>query len=74
MKRMSGAEALEFKARWQFIKSFISEEIRNTSPDVKLQQLRTLFASGHLFQSAETDKEVDEVRARRVLLKSKFHG
>jgi hypothetical protein len=71
---MSREEALEFKARWQFINSFISEEIRNTSPDVKLQQLRSIFSSRHLFQSAETSKEVDEVRARWIQIKSKFHG
>jgi hypothetical protein len=73
MKPMSRDEAREFKARWKFINSFISEEIRNTSPDVKLQQLRTIFSSGHLFP-AEANKEVDEVRARWILLKSKFHG
>jgi hypothetical protein len=71
---MSREDALEFKARWQFINSFISEEIRNTSPDAKLQQLRTIFSSRHLFQSAEENKEVEEVRARWILLKSKLHG
>lgn len=74
MKRMSRQEVLEFKARWQLINSFISEEIRNTSPDDKLQQLRTIFSSSHLFQSAEQSKEVEEVRARWILLKSKPHG
>lgn len=71
---MTREEAREFKARWKFINSYLSEEIRNTSPDVKLQQLRTIFNSAHLFQPAETNKEVDEVRARWILLKSKSHG
>lgn len=74
MRPMSREEAREFKARWEFINSFISEEIRNTSPDVKLQQLRTVFNSAHLFQPSETSKELDEVRARWILLKSKSHG
>lgn len=71
---MSREEALEFKARWTLINSFISEEIRNTSPDIKLQQLRTVFNSAHLFQPDERGKELDEVRARWILLKSKAHG
>lgn len=74
MKPMSREDGREFKARWKFINSFISEEIRNTPPDVKLQQLRTVFSSGHLFQPAEAGKEVDEVRARWILLKNKFHA
>jgi hypothetical protein len=70
---MSREQALEFKSRWSFVNTFISEEIRNTSSDTKLQQLRTIFNSCHLFQSAETE-EVDEVRARWILLKSKSNG
>ena len=71
---MSREEAREFKARWEFVNSFILEEIRNTSPDIKLQQLRTIFNSAHLFRPADTSKEVDEVRARWILIKSKSHG
>ena len=66
---MTREEARAFKARWKFVNSYIAEEVRNTSPDVKLQQLRTVFNSAHLFQPAETNKEVDEVRARWILLK-----
>jgi hypothetical protein len=68
---MSREDACEFKARWKFINSYISEEIRNTPPDVKLPQLRTVFNSAPLFQPGES-KEVEEVRARWILLKQRL--
>jgi hypothetical protein len=71
---MSREDARDFKERWRFINAFIADEIRNTSPDVKLQQLRTVFDSARLFGQPETAKEVDEVRARWILIKSKPDG
>lgn len=68
---MSKEQAREFKERWNFINAFIADEIRNTPPDVKLQQLRTVFDSTRLLGQDETTKEVDGVRARWILIKNK---
>jgi len=71
---MTKREASEFKERWRLVNSFIADEIRNTTPQIKLQQLRVLFNSNRLFRSAETKKQVDVVRARWNRLKEKAHG
>jgi hypothetical protein len=70
---MSKQEARDFRERWKFVNAFIADEIRNTSPDVKLQQLRTVFDLS-LFRQNEKSKQVEEVRARWIQLKSKPNG
>jgi len=71
---MSKQEGREFKRRWEFINRFLANEIRNTSPQRKLQQIQTIFNSAGRFHQTESAKEVDEVRARWIRLKKETHG
>lgn len=66
---MSKQQGREFRQRWEFLNAYVTEEIKNTPPEIKLQQLRTVFNSAHLFRRGERAKAVDEVRARWRLLK-----
>jgi len=67
---MTREEALEFKHRWQFVADFIAAEIRTTRPEVRFQQLRTMFATAHrLRQSNSANDSSAEVRERWRRLK-----
>jgi hypothetical protein len=72
---MTRKEALEFKRRWQLVNEFIVDEIRYTRPEVRFQQLRTMFAPAHHLNHPDPvrDSELAEVRARWQLLKERFH-
>ena len=71
---MTKEEALELRQRWQLVNDFTIEEIRNTKPEVKLEQLRTLFASAYLFHWPDSSEEDEAVRDRWQLLKDRLHG
>jgi hypothetical protein len=71
---MSKQEGREFKRRWELINRFIADEIRNTSRQTKLRQMRTIFNSAHLFHHTEAAEELEEVRQRWIRLKKEPHG
>jgi hypothetical protein len=71
---MTKQEALEYRQRWHLVNDFIIEEIRNTKPEVKLEQLRTMFASAPLFHWPDSSAEDEAVRERWRLLKDRLHG
>ena len=72
---MTREEELAFKRRWQLVNDFIAGEIRATSPEVRFQQLRTMFATAHRLHDADPAAEaaVADVRARWLRLKE-FHA
>lgn len=72
---MTKEDALAFKQRWQFVNAFIADEIRTTSPEVRLQQLRTMIATAlRLSPSSSTINATDEVRERWLRLKDQLHA
>ena len=71
---MTKEEALEYKQRWEFVNDFIAEEIRTTRPEVRFQQLRTMFATAHRFGGSGSETEVAEVRERWLRLKNQLHA
>ena len=70
MKSITKEQAREFKERWKFVNEFIAQEIRNTSGEVKLQQLSAMFIVGQS-RSPTFSAEEQEVRDRWRLLKQK---
>jgi len=70
MKSISKQQAHEFKARWKLVNDFITQEVRNTSPEIKLHQLSAMFIVGKS-RSPAFLAEVQEVRDRWCLLKQK---
>ena len=66
-------EAINFKRRWQFVNDFIAEEVRNTSPETRFAQLRTLMASSGNFGRPSSKDSVVEVRGRWLRLKNRLH-
>jgi hypothetical protein len=68
--RMTREDALKFQQRWQLVNDFIAEESRNTQPEIRFQQLRTMVATAHrLGQSEIAIEAVAEVRERWRRLK-----
>ena len=70
MKSITKQEAQEFKERWKLVNEFIADEIRNTPPEIKLQQLSSMFIVGQSRSPAFLAEEA-EVRNRWCLLKQK---
>jgi hypothetical protein len=70
MKTITKQEAQEFKDRWEFVNNFIAHEIRNTPPEIKLQQLSVMFIIGES-RSPVSLAEEQEVRNRWRFLKQK---
>lgn len=69
---MTKEEARDFKDRWRLVNEFIADEIRNTPPETRLLQLRTMFASAHsIRRTSEATAEEDEIRNRWQLLKQR---
>ena len=73
MKSITKQEAQEFKERWKFVNDFIAQEIRNTPPEIKLQQLSAMFIVGQSRSPAFLAEE-QEVRNRWCLLKQKMNA
>lgn len=71
---MSKHEAHDFKARWKVVNDFITDEIRHTPIQLRIEQLRTLFNSRRFFAETASSQEVEDVRARWILLKAKLHA
>ena len=71
---MTREEALQFKERWRIADERIIQEIRNAEPEVRLKQLRTMFASASLFNRPDLSSEEEAVRARWCLLKDRLHA
>lgn len=74
METVSKQEARDFKARWKVVNDFITDEIRQTPIQLQLEQLRTLFNSRRFFTEPASSKQVEDVRARWILLKAKLHA
>jgi hypothetical protein len=70
MKTITKQEAHEFKERWEFVNNFIAHQIRNTSSEIKLQQLSVMFIIGQSRSPASLAEE-QEVRNRWRSLKQK---
>jgi hypothetical protein len=70
MKAMTKQEAQDFKQRWEFVNDFIAEEIRNTPPGIKLQQLITMFSTVRSRSHASSAEE-QGVRDRWCLVKQR---
>ena len=70
MKTITKQEAREFKERWAFVNNFIAHQIRNTPPEIKLQQLSAMFIVGQS-RSPVFMAEEQEVSNRWRLLKQK---
>jgi len=70
MTSMTKQEAQEFKDRWKFVNNFIAHQIRNTSAEIKLQQLSAVFVTGQS-RSPGFLAEEQQVRNRWRLLKQK---
>ena len=70
MKTITKQEAHEFKDRWEFVNNFIAHQIRNTSAEIKLQQLSVMFITGQS-RSPVFLAEEQEVRNRWHFLKQK---
>ena len=71
MHPMTKDEALQFKTRWHMVNDLIAEEVRNTAPEIRLQQLRTMFSAAHFL--SPDNKDDQEVRDRWCRLKNKLH-
>lgn len=67
---MTKREAHEFKDRWKFVNHFLSRQIRNTPPEIKLQQMSAMFIIGS-GRSPILTAEEEEVRDRWRFLKQK---
>ena len=70
MKSITKQEAHDFKERWKLVNDFIAHEIRNTPPEIKLQQLSAMFIIGQPRSPAFLAEE-QEVRNRWCFLKQK---
>jgi len=74
MQTMTKDEARNFKDRWRMVNELTSREIRNATPEIRLQRLRTVFASVQLFPAKHRSIEEDErVRVRWNQLKDRLH-
>ena len=71
---MTKEEVLQYKQRWQFVNEHIAEEIRNTPPEVRFQQLRTMVATAHVLHPSATTDELTEVRERWFRLKERLNA
>lgn len=56
------------------VNDFIIDEIRATSPQVRMTQLMALFDSRAAPPQTESSKELETVRARWAQLKAKLHA
>jgi hypothetical protein len=59
-KKMTKEEATAFKDRWRRVNEFIDEELRNTSPEVKLKQLSGLYNTAVFLGWLEKLREGEE--------------
>jgi len=74
MQAMTKEEARNFRDRWRMVNEVISREIRNATPELRLQRLRTVFASAHRFSAKHRSVDEDDgVRVRWNLLKDRLH-
>lgn len=73
---MTKEEALQFKQRWQVVNDFIARESRNIRPELRFQQLRTMFATAHRLRKRDATEDLAaiEVRKRWLLLKERMHA
>jgi len=71
---ISKQQARLFKARWKVVNDIIIDEIRATSPQVRMTQLMAIFDSGAVPSQTESSKEAETVRARWAQLKAKLHA
>ena len=70
---MTKDEARQFTERWRLVNEFVTEEVRRTPPEVKLQQLAVLYAAGRtLGWTEKLATGEDEVRERWRVLKEKL--
>jgi len=46
MRQMTKEQARSFRERWQTIDTFIIEEIRNLSPELRLKQIAAAYQAG----------------------------
>jgi len=70
---LSKAEAAQFKARWARVNRFEREELRATSPEIKLCQLAVMMsAARELGWEDSLGEGEDEVRRRWNLLRTKM--
>jgi hypothetical protein len=60
-RKMTKADGLAFKERWRLANEFIDEEIRNTSPATKLQQLANLYEAAIYFGWFEKLRQDEEL-------------
>lgn len=72
-RRVTKAEGLALRQRWQQINAREEEELRSTSLEVRLQQFNTLLGWAHAFGWAESLAEGEaEVRDRWVRLRKAY--
>ncbi len=72
---MTKTEAMSFQERWQFVNNLLAAEIRNTPPEVRLQQLRTVFVTAHRFQPpGSSAHEEEEIRERWRFLRESVNA
>ena len=73
--RLTKAEALAFRRRWQRAGAREEEELRSTSLEVKWRQFNTLLGWAHQFGWAAALGEGEaEVRKRWARLRKEFRG
>jgi hypothetical protein len=75
MATLTTQEAREFLERWKLVHDEQAAQLRDTSMDVKLQQLAALMASRDAFaQDPNREREILEVRERWAQLRRALGG